>query len=187
MENVNDICEYCSKKITKTLATTNEPTCLFRDDTNFDLCHWKCVEKMLDMHHYEGIVKGTFTPLEDKYGGYAGRKKMYICRTSICGLCGKYYNTNQKVGVCYEQNGSHQCYHWTCVKRFHTNLPLHAFNGITLHHGGIPEVIEAWHNLDKNTMGSAKRNLSALKKKYANDGNGIIVTPKIYVAEKTKN
>ena len=165
MENINNICAYCSKTITSTLATSNVPTCRFRDDTNFDLCHWNCVGKMLDMHHYVGIVKGTFTPLDNEYSYcYLVRKKMYKCRTSICGLCGKYYQIAQKVGVCYEQNGSHQIYHWSCIKKFHNNLPLHAFNGISLYHNGIPDVIEDWHNLDTRAIGSAKRNLSKFKK-----------------------
>jgi len=167
------ICVSCSKKIVKSSSSNNAPTCLFLDDTKFELCHWKCVGKMLDVNHYEGIVKGTFTPLDNHHGHYSRRKQMYRCRTSECKLCERYYNTNQKVGICYEQNENKQCYHWVCIKKFHKELPIQKFIGITLHRGGIPEVIEEWNNLDKNAINCAKRNLSTLMKyaKYEDDIN----------------
>lgn len=61
-------CVSCSKKIVKSSSSNNAPTCLFIDNTKFDLCHWKCVEKMLDGNNYDGIVIGTFTPLDNQHG-----------------------------------------------------------------------------------------------------------------------
>ena len=160
------ICASCSKKIGRSSSSNNAPSCLFMDDIKFDLVHWKCVGKMLDANHYDGIVKGTFTPLDNQYGYYLRRKQMYRCRTSVCELCERYYIMNQKVGACYYQDGNNKCYHWTCIKKFHKKLPLYEFNGILFHYGGIPEVIEKWDNLDKDIQKSAMRNLETLIKKY---------------------
>lgn len=89
---------------------------------------------------------------------------MYRCLTSVCELCEKYYVMNQKVGVCYYKDGKNKCYHWTCMKKFHKDLPHQEFNGILFSYSGIPDAIEKWDDLDKYIQESAKRNLEILNK-----------------------
>lgn len=152
-------CVYCHK-----VADINKSVWLVNDvDVNNDeICHHKCLQNMLHIKEYIGMIRFRFEhPERSEYfmKMYADELTMY---QKDCYICHKYY-FDRVMFVCYFNDKSIVCHRKCLIDNFITMpeaneiVGLHKYNHIV--------DVQNWSDMTSVVKGARKRSLLAFKKK----------------------
>lgn len=154
------VCVYCCKSASEfnSVWLINDV-----DMTHDEQCHHKCIQNMLQIKNYIGMIR-RHCDQPMRYGGnmtmYANALAMYQKDCAICHT----KNLAKKILCCYSTSGQSIDYHKSCLrKKIVQYLNTNELIGIRKYNDGNV-IAPSWNELSPVLKGGAKRALVQFKK-----------------------